>query len=102
MLYIKCRSKRHERASEPNHLEYGFDQIDFNTTTGMAAALGCEAQASEAYQQAQTNAALWVPANFLLLDPLRNTFGPGKKHLARCGTRLRRVFCSIATRYPSW
>lgn len=49
-----------------------------NTTTGTAAALGCEAQASAADQQAQTNAALWAPANFLLLDPLRNTFGPGK------------------------
>jgi len=49
-----------------------------NTTTGTAAALGCEAQASAADQQAQTNAALWAPANFLLLDPARNAFGPGK------------------------
>jgi len=84
-------------ASQPGVPDYVYarnDPLDLTDPTGLAGVpAGCASSgyvsqgqhfaacegAGYAQQRAeQTNAALWAPANFLLLDPARNAFGPGK------------------------
>ncbi len=48
-----------------------------------ARAVGCTGRASQAYEQASANAALWVTPTFPLLDPLRIAFALGTGPLRR-------------------
>jgi len=55
---------------------------DYVGTPGNAAA-GCALAGAQQAADQQRNALLWAPANLLLLDPLRMTFGPGSSLLDR-------------------